>query len=150
MKKNIKGFTLIEMVITIVIIIVLSSISVPIYKDYVRDAKLGEGHVLLSRIRDAQLRYYDEYGHFLSSGYEANFTANNEVLKIDARTNKYFTLFGFGDQRTYGNNSIGFGAVAKSREFGYMYIVYTTTGHRHEGRVSDYWKLGDSGYAYDM
>lgn len=144
MKKNIKGFTLIEMVITIVIIVVLSSISVPLYKDYVRDAKLSEGRVLLSRIRDAQLRYYDEYGNFLLSGYEANFTANNDVLRIDARMNKYFTSFGCGDQRGYNNSSKGFCAIAKSSEWGYMYILYTTTGFRQEGRVGAYWHIGDS------
>ena len=90
MKKNIKGFTLIEMVITIVIIIVLSSISVPIYKDYVRDAKLGVGHVLLSRIRDAQLRYYDEYGSSLlkwnqqsSATLYAYWTVASYIVRFD-------------------------------------------------------------------
>ena len=37
--KNILGFTLVELIITIAIIVVLSMISGPLYKDYVTTAK---------------------------------------------------------------------------------------------------------------
>ena len=101
MKRKMKGFTLIEMIITITVIIILSAISVPIYKNYQQDAILAEGYMLLGVIREAQKNYYSEWGNFLyrfqsSSGgsYGSdNYTANETVLGIDARGNKYFTAF---------------------------------------------------------
>ncbi|MBQ3835361.1 MAG: prepilin-type N-terminal cleavage/methylation domain-containing protein [Elusimicrobia bacterium] len=95
--KKFKGFTLVEMVIVIAIVIVLSTISVPIYKDYISEAKLAEGYSLLRLIRDAQLKYYDEYRIFLidtnSSHKHGKLSCNEDVLAIDARANKYFTSF---------------------------------------------------------
>jgi len=84
-----KGFTLIEMVIVVALVIILSLISVPIYKDHVLKAKLAEGYTLLATIRDAQNQYYSEYDNFLYS----NITSFSDVLDIDARGNKYFTSF---------------------------------------------------------
>lgn len=105
MKKS--GFTLVEMVITVAIIIVLSTISVPIYKDYVAQAKLSEAYTLLSFMCEAQKRYYDEYGCFLdpqqSSVQSTNFTNNEKVLGIDARKNKYCTAFRPGYYEGYGS-----------------------------------------------
>ena len=103
--KKLKGFTLIEMIITIVVIIILSSISVPMYKGYKKQAIAAEGYVLLGAIRDAQMAYYNRYRNFLyysqSSAGSAVYTNNEEVLGIDARGNKYFTWFHVG----HGGNS---------------------------------------------
>ena len=92
-----KGFTLVEMVITIALITILSVISVPLYKDHSKNAKLAEGYALLSAIRDAQVVYYSQYGNFLVYGHSSSktsqFTCNEEVLGIDARANKYYTTF---------------------------------------------------------
>ena len=89
--KNIKAFTLVEMVIVISIVIVLSLISVPMYKNYVRDAAFAEGYTLLAQIRDAQMTYRDRYGYFLGgNGYA---TSYNPVLNINGKLNKYFTAF---------------------------------------------------------
>ena len=63
-------------------------------------------------------------------------------MKIDARTNKYFSYFSSGNN----NPANGFRGVARSPEFGYMYIVYTTTGYRHEGRAGAFWQVGATEY----
>ena len=84
MKKT-QGFTLIEMIITIVIIIVLSSISVPMYKGYKRNAIESEGYVLLSAIRDAQMVYYHKYRNFLGGN---TFTNNGNLTLHDKSENK--------------------------------------------------------------
>ena len=95
------AFTLVELVITIAIVIILSVISVPIYRGYVNKAMMSEGYALLGIILSAQKAYFSEYGNFLRS-YESctggSYWTNNEtVLGIDARGNKYFTRFGVGD-----------------------------------------------------
>ena len=99
-KKKYTGFTLVELVITIAIVIVLSLVSVPIYRNYVDKAKWSECYALFGVILSAQKTYYSEYGMFLhddfSSGGQNNFVCKEDVLGIDARSNKYFTSFNVG------------------------------------------------------
>ena len=104
--KN-KGFTLVELVITIAIVIILSVVSVPIYRGYIEKAKMSEGYTLLGAILSAQKNYYSEYGYFLDDNQSGFWNHNNSVagldgrifqsfssvLGIDARGNKYFSLF---------------------------------------------------------
>ncbi len=94
MKRKLKGFTLVELVITIAIVIILSVVSVPIYQGYTNKAKQSEGYALLGLILSAQKSYYSEYGNFFSGdGYDNYITSYDPVLGIDARGNKYFTKF---------------------------------------------------------
>lgn len=88
--KKKKGFTLVELVITIAIIVVLSTISIPIYKDYIHDSKLSEAYLLLANIRDAQCQYYNNYGCFFKSTAT---TSKDEVLDVNAGRNKYYKSF---------------------------------------------------------
>ncbi len=95
------AFTLVELVITIAIVIILSVISVPIYRGYVDKAKYSEGYALLGQILTAQKNYFSEYGNFIytreSSAGNASFTSNDEILGVDARGNQYFKSFNIGD-----------------------------------------------------
>ena len=84
------AFTLVELVITIAIVIILSVISVPIYRGYVDKAKWSEGYSLIGTILSAQKSYYSEYGNFLRYTPATSF---DQVLGIDVRGNKYFTRF---------------------------------------------------------
>ena len=84
------AFTLVELVITIAIVIILSVISVPIYRGYVDKAKMSEGYALLGTILSAQKSYYSENGNFYS---HSGWTQYDPVLGIDVRGNKYFTRF---------------------------------------------------------
>lgn len=109
-----KAFTLVELIVTVAIIIILSMIGAPIYKNYQYEAKMSEGYMLLGLIKDAQFRYYEEYGTFLSdndsSSQATKFTNEERVLGIDARENKYWSTFAVG----YGASNIAFLARATS------------------------------------
>ncbi len=96
-RKKVKGFTLVELVVVIAIVIILSVISVPIYRAYVDKAKTSEGYALLGAILSAQKAYYSEHGNFLRHTESAGYTSNEPVLGIDARGNKYFTWFHSGE-----------------------------------------------------
>ena len=89
------GFTLVELVITIAIVIILSVISVPIYQGYTRKAKMAEGYALLGTILSAQKAYYSEYGNFYWSpnNKDYDWSCCYPAIGIDARGNKYFTCF---------------------------------------------------------
>lgn len=87
--KNIIGFTLIELVITIVILGILLVLTVGSYETYLKEAKTTEGIMLTSSISKIETLYQREYGEYLPI---AN-AAYNEFPEIDARLNKYFKLF---------------------------------------------------------
>lgn len=97
MKNFSKGFTLVELVLVISIVVVLSVISGPIYRSYAYKARQAEGYALIGTIRSAQESYFGEYGTFLtydcSSSGSNYYTCNEEVLGIDSRPNKYYTWF---------------------------------------------------------
>ena len=101
-QQKCSGFTLVELVIVIAIVIILSVVSVPIYRGYTRNAKMSEGYALLGLILSAQKAYYSQYGNFLNhdqgstKGRDSGRSCYEEVLGIDARGNRYFTLFEIG------------------------------------------------------
>ena len=125
------GFTLVELVITIAIVIILSVISVPIYRGYVDKAKYSEGYALLGTILSAQKAYYSEYGYFFRSkdSLAENGATNYEPeLSIDARGNKYFTLFYAG-----WNNNKG---VNENKTNWLHSVVYKPTELRDNGKTA--------------
>ena len=84
--KSMKGFTLVELVIVIVIVGILSVVAVPVYKGYTKKAMATEGKALLGAINTSQKVYFAEWANFIADGQKA-------VLDVDASTNKYFTTF---------------------------------------------------------
>ncbi len=122
------GFTLVELVIVIAIVIILSVISVPIYRNYVDKAKYSEAYALLGTIFSAQKNYFSEFGTFLVDGKNSGETCYEPVLGIDARGNKYFTKFWVDTTATKGN--IYFcSRVSKPKDFitnekSYIYLSF--------------------------
>ncbi len=94
MKRKLKGFTLVELVITIAIVVILSVVSVPIYRNYTEKAKMTEGYALMGTILAAQKAYYSEYGYFYQrQSTQTDWTSFIPELGIDSRGNRYFSLF---------------------------------------------------------
>ncbi len=85
----INGFTLLELVVTIIIVGILSIVAVPIYRHYVRRAMGTEASALLGTINTAEKIYFTEHGNF----YTTDLTSFDTTLNVDARNNKYFTSF---------------------------------------------------------
>lgn len=89
MNKN-KGFTLTELVITMIIVGILALIAVPVYRTYVREGIATEGKALLGEINAAQQVYYSRNGEYYAG------TAGQQMgasFGVDARRNKYFTSY---------------------------------------------------------
>lgn len=135
-----KGFTLVELAVTVAIIIILMAVSVPIYRSNLDNYRRTEGYALLAAIRSAQERYYSEYGNFLPSSCGSNgggnnvyvwntdyYTCNEEVLGINARTNKYFTNFCIGGFYAGDHKRYQFTAYIRSSSIGNLTMIYNLT-----------------------
>jgi type IV pilus assembly protein PilE len=71
-----RGFTLVEMVIVIAIIGILAAVAYPSYLDSIRKAKRAEGKAALTRILQAEERYYTANNVYVESS-DAAFAKSN-------------------------------------------------------------------------
>ena len=97
----IKGFTLVELVIVIIIVGILSIVAVPIYKGYVKRSITVEGKTLLGIIQATEKAYFAENTKYL----DVPTTSFNETLDIDVRSNRYFTSFTVYSNEEHGDEA---------------------------------------------
>lgn len=60
MNANVKGFTLVELMVTVAIIAIIASIALPSYQDYVTQAKIAEATSTLADLRIKMEQYYQD------------------------------------------------------------------------------------------
>jgi prepilin-type N-terminal cleavage/methylation domain-containing protein len=89
MRRNQRGFTLMELLVVIVIVAILAAVAVPLYTNYVRDAYRTEGRGAISAVITAQQAYYQKNG---GTSYAENLEAlqtpeNNYVNPQDWAAN---------------------------------------------------------------
>lgn len=72
--KNKRGFTLIELMITVAIVGVLSAIAIPAYKDYTIKAKVSEGMLLAEGYKAEMTEYISSHGSL--DGWDIGFIMN--------------------------------------------------------------------------
>jgi type IV pilus assembly protein PilE len=58
MRRNQKGFTLMELMVVIVIVAILAAVAVPLYINYVKDAQRSEAKGAIGAVITAQQTYY--------------------------------------------------------------------------------------------
>jgi type IV pilus assembly protein PilA len=83
MKNTIqKGFTLIELMITVAIVGILASVALPSYQNYTIRAQISEAFALAGGIQTAMAEYYQTNGNFTG-------VTSVTALKVTAPTGKY-------------------------------------------------------------
>jgi type IV pilus assembly protein PilA len=108
--KNMKGFTLIELMIVIAILGILMAIAIPAYQDYTVRAKVSEGLNLAAATKLAVSETYQSKGSFPASNAEAGVPAANAII---------------------GNNvsSVGVGTGGGATADGQIKITYSNESH---------------------
>lgn len=101
MKKYVqKGFTLIELMITVAIVGILSAIALPAYQDYVARAQVSEGLFLTNGAKVFVVNFFTERGTFPENNLEAGFPG---------ATGKYISSVGIKEngviEATFGNTA---------------------------------------------
>lgn len=76
-----RGFTLIELMITVVIVAILAAIAFPSYQRYVLRSHRVEAQALLSEAAARQERYYSQNNAYASSAAALNMTSNVNALQ---------------------------------------------------------------------
>src|SRR5204863_5373003 len=75
MRRNQKGFTLMELMVVIVIVAILAAVAVPLYINYVRDAQRTEARGAIGAVVTAEQTFYQQNPTGLYLDYtDAQFT----------------------------------------------------------------------------
>jgi len=112
-----RGFTLIEVMVTVVILGVLTAIAVPAYRNYISTSRNTEGWNNLAAIKLAQEEYFLENNAYFPPGDATVQTTDNS---LDA----YWTAAEGNDRNfdyavTTSNGATGYTATATGRGAGY-------------------------------
>jgi prepilin-type N-terminal cleavage/methylation domain-containing protein len=80
MKNTNRGFTLIELMITVAILAIISAIAIPAYTGYIKTAKLQEASNNFASLRIAQEEYFMENNTYFGGTDTATVEANSSGL----------------------------------------------------------------------
>jgi prepilin-type N-terminal cleavage/methylation domain-containing protein len=68
LRRNQRGFTLVELMIVVIIVGILAAVAIPMYQGATERAKASEAVAALGTIRGAMRVYYAEHGTYVISG----------------------------------------------------------------------------------
>ena len=84
MRRNQRGFTLMELMVVIVIVAILAAVAVPLYINYVNDARRTEARGAIGAIITAEQTYYQQNGTYVDvPQFVANPTPANQIINCD-------------------------------------------------------------------
>jgi prepilin-type N-terminal cleavage/methylation domain-containing protein len=82
MRRNQKGFTLMELMVVIVIVAILAAVAVPLYINYVKDAQRTEAKGAIGAVITAEQTFYQtngqKYADLPDPGFIKNPTQNSQ------------------------------------------------------------------------
>ncbi len=83
--RNQKGFTLVELMVVVIIVLVLAGIAVPVYMHYIQESKKSEAYATIDSVVSGALVYFQKNNTYVG-GTLANFMAAD-----DTGNAQYFT-----------------------------------------------------------
>ena len=90
-----KGFTLIELMITVAILAILAAVAIPVYNNYVHSARAAEATTNISGIRTLQESYFAENNTYITNA-TATVCCANAPAGAPAKTRRAWTCCAAG------------------------------------------------------
>jgi type IV pilus assembly protein PilE len=129
-RVKVRGFTLIEVMITVAIVAILAAVALPAYGDYVRRGQLPEAFSTLSDLRVKMEQYYQDNRRYGTSGAncaDANTPAwATNTPNLTPASADYFDFscaLGAGTDQRYTLTATG---RAGTRAFNHIYTIDET------------------------
>lgn len=69
LRRNERGFTLVELMIVVIIVGILAAVAIPMYQGATERAKASEAVAALGTIRGAMRVYYAEHGTYVNANF---------------------------------------------------------------------------------
>lgn len=80
MRRIMKGFTLIELMVVVAIIGILAAVALPAYQTYIGRSKIAEAINLATYVQTKSIEFYEFTGRFPADNKEAGVPAANKLL----------------------------------------------------------------------
>ncbi len=125
--KDIKGFTLLELLVVVLIIGILASIALPQYRKSVFKSRAARAMVTGKAINDAQKRYFLEHGEYTHeidnldievpctwSYFGVSDTNGSDIGQMDCQDYKFF-MYSNGMTSVYINDAVWINIYPESR-----------------------------------
>jgi prepilin-type N-terminal cleavage/methylation domain-containing protein len=83
LRKNERGFTLVELMIVVIIVGILAAVAIPMYQGATERAKASEAVAALGTIRGAMRVYFAEHGTYVNASFtDGAQITNGSVLDV--------------------------------------------------------------------
>ena len=111
MRRNAKGFTLMELMVVIVIVAILAAVAVPLYINYVKDAQRSEAKGAIGAVITAEQTYYQAnpatgYTNTMSNlNVDLTDVSHNWTIVVSSADQNGFTVTATGNS-TQTNNLV--------------------------------------------
>jgi prepilin-type N-terminal cleavage/methylation domain-containing protein len=76
--RNRKGFTLVELMVVVIIVLVLAGIAVPVYMHYIQEGKKSEAYAVIDSVVSGALVYFQKNNTYASTDF-SDFLAQDDV-----------------------------------------------------------------------
>ena len=76
--RNSKGFTLVELMVVVIIVLVLAGIAVPVYMHYIQEGKKSEAYAVMDSVISGALVYFQKNNTYAGAGFD-DFLAQDDV-----------------------------------------------------------------------
>lgn len=90
--NRMRGYSLIELMIVIVILGILASVILPIYREHVRESRRSEARAAIEEIRNLEYEFFGNtkrYGSIAELGYPAQTPGNHYQLAINSSAQRF-------------------------------------------------------------
>lgn len=130
-RKNL-GFTLIELMVTIIIIGILASFAIPVYVRSVEQGRQAEAYQNLGAIRESTLRYYHEHFRWPKVIGDIDFSGTGSFNHDGSEYfGKYFTYYYYIDPKE--EIIIAIRTSTENPGYNYNIILYFNGDYKKDG-----------------